>query len=156
MSSPSTIYFSIQIDKMLPEIRQRNRDGQHQVYDPVRKKYVVWQPEEMVRQLLIQYLHKVYQVPLSRMAVERGMMIQGQRKRFDLVIFDKLGKPWMLAECKAFDVSLNANTAIQTAIYNSKLECPFLLMSNGPVCLLCAVNFKTREVEFLDRFPDIT
>ncbi|MBK7007202.1 MAG: hypothetical protein IPH36_00270 [Saprospiraceae bacterium] len=57
---------------MMPVIKHRNAEGQHQVYDPVRKKYVAWQPEEMVRQLLILYLAEVFKIPYSRMAVERG------------------------------------------------------------------------------------
>ena len=154
MSPPKPLYFPIRLEDKLPEIRQRTLGGQHQVYDPVRKKFVVWQPEEMVRQVLIQYLSSTHQIPYSRMAVERGMMINGQRKRFDLVIYDKKGCPWMLAECKAFDVTLSSHTAIQTANYNSLLLCPYLLMTNGPTCLLCKVVFLTGEVQFLSTFPE--
>jgi hypothetical protein len=77
-----------------------------------------------------------------------------KEKRFDLVIYDKKGKPWMLAECKAFDVIISTQTAIQTAHYNSQLLCPYLLMTNGPVCLLCKVDFNSGEVQFLSSFPE--
>ena len=53
MPTQTPIYLSIRLEDKLEEIRQRTLDGQHQVYDPVRKKFVAWQPEEMVRQLLI-------------------------------------------------------------------------------------------------------
>ncbi|MBK7007201.1 MAG: type I restriction enzyme HsdR N-terminal domain-containing protein [Saprospiraceae bacterium] len=82
------------------------------------------------------------------------MMINGYRKRFDLVIYDKKGCPWMLAECKAFDVTISTHTAIQMANYNSQLLCPYLLMTNGPACLLCKVEFHTGEVQFLSTFPE--
>jgi hypothetical protein len=154
MPTQTPIYLSIRLEDKLEEIRQRTLDGQHQVYDPVRKKFVAWQPEEMVRQLLILYLAGVFNIPYSRMAVERGLVINGQRKRFDLVIYDKKGKPWMLAECKAFDVTISTQTAIQTAHYNSQLLCPYLLMTNGPVCLLCKVDFNSGEVQFLSSFPE--
>ncbi len=154
MSAPTPVYLPIKLEEKLTEIRQRSLDGQHQVYDPVRKKFVAWQPEEMVRQLLIQYLAGVYQIPYSRMAVERGMTINGQRKRFDLVVYDKNGRPWLLAECKAFDVTISTHTAIQMANYNSQLLCPYLLMTNGPVSLLAKVDFNTGEVQFLSTFPE--
>jgi hypothetical protein len=80
MPTQTPIYLSIRLEDKLEEIRQRTLDGQHQVYDPVRKKFVAWQPEEMVRQLLILYLAGVNNIPYSRIAVERGLVINGQRK----------------------------------------------------------------------------
>ena len=53
------------------------------------------------------------------------------RRRFDVVVFDQHGKPWMLCECKAPDVPITQATLHQIARYNSTLQAPYLLVTNG-------------------------
>ena len=52
---------------------QKNKTGKIEVYDIVRKKYVILQPEELVRQLVIHYLIAEKKAPLSKMRVEKGL-----------------------------------------------------------------------------------
>lgn len=132
-----------------------SREGGLLIYDPVRKKDVSMQPEEMVRQLVVQYLHRLHQVPFSRMAIERALDINGIKRRFDLVVFDTKGKPWLLVECKSFDVKLSENTVLQAAHYNTLLQCPYLLITNGPDAFICQINFKDSKTEFLTELPKI-
>jgi hypothetical protein len=120
------------------------------IYDPVRKKNIIAKPEEMVRQLIVQYFIAEEIFPLSRMAVEKSLVVDGVRKRFDLLVFDKNGAPYLLVECKSFDVSLSDKTMRQIAIYNHKLRCPYLLVSNGIESMYCAIDFDTAEVNYLD------
>jgi hypothetical protein len=120
------------------------------IFDPIRKKNIIAQPEEMVRQLIIQYFTVENIFPLSRMAVEKKLTIDGQLKRFDLLVFDRLGQPYLLVECKSFDVALTDKTMRQIAVYNQKLRCPYLLVSNGIQSMYCAVDFASGEVTYLD------
>lgn len=126
------------------------KDNITYLYDPIRKKNIIAQPEEMVRQLLIQYFIAEQLFPLSRMAVEKSLVVDGVPKRFDLLVFDKKGSPYLLVECKSYDVSLSDKTMRQIAIYNQKLQCPYLLVSNGIESMYCAINFETAEVTYLD------
>lgn len=126
------------------------KDNITYLYDPIRKKNIIAQPEEMVRQLIIQYFIVEKLFPLSRMAVEKSLVVDGVRKRFDLLVFDKKGAPYLLVECKSYDVSLSDKTMRQIAIYNQKLQCPYLLVSNGIDSMYCAIDFDTAEVNYLD------
>ncbi len=120
------------------------------IFDPIRKKNIVAQPEEMVRQLIIQYFISENIFPLSRMAVEKKLSIDGMVKRFDVLVFDKQGAPYLLVECKSFGVPLADKTMRQIAVYNQKLRCPYLLVSNGIQSLYCVVDFDNGNVSYLD------
>ena len=55
----------------------------------VRKKDIKLTPEEIVRQLYLRDLHKDFRYPLERMQVEYSVTFGTQKKRADIVIFDK-------------------------------------------------------------------
>ena len=62
------------------------------------------------------------------MAIERGLKINGMIKRFDIVIYNALGKPHLAIECKAPSVKLTQSTLQQLATYNKlKLEKSLLI-----------------------------
>jgi len=116
-----------------PEFSFRVRaEGQSkQIFDSVRKRFVTLTPEEWVRRNLIRYLDQVMGYPLSLMAVEKKVEGLAKTQRADLVIYDRSGKPWMIAECKAAHVELGEDTLFQAARYNLALEVPFFLLTNG-------------------------
>ena len=64
------------------------------IWDPIRKKYLVPQPEELVRQLLILYLTQKLDYPISRIQVEKSLLVLGQNKRYDIIVFDQDIKPY--------------------------------------------------------------
>jgi hypothetical protein len=135
------------------EIKQT--DGKIHVFDPLRKKYLVMQPEEMVRQLIIQYLNKYHHYPYARMAAERALEINGKMKRFDLIVFDRQAKPWLLVECKSFEIQLNDKAALQAAEYNHLLNCPYLMLSNGIDSFVCRIDFENKTTTFLNELPTL-
>jgi hypothetical protein len=53
------------------------------------------------------------------------------KRRCDAVIFDRMGKPQMIIECKEPEVSINENVIHQIAQYNAALQTQWLLISNG-------------------------
>ncbi len=96
-----------------------------------RKKAVVLQPEEWVRQHWLHYLKLANLYPESLTAVERKFTINGRVKRFDILVFDKSGNPFLLVELKEPDVEINQKVFNQVFAYNLALKCPHLLVSNG-------------------------
>jgi hypothetical protein len=110
-------------------IRQVN--GSSHIFDPIRKKNILLQPEEYVRQLLVLWLHRIVKVPITSIALEKKIKLQDVYKRFDIVCYDPEMLPLILVECKSFDVALSESTSMQIAIYNQILKCPFLIISNG-------------------------
>ena len=97
----------------------------------IRNKKIILTPEEWVRQHLISYLDLNFNYSKSRMAVEYELKYNKLSKRADIVFFDKNLMPYLLVECKAPEVKLDKNVLHQIVTYNSKLNAPFLLISNG-------------------------
>lgn len=112
-------------------LRIEHQEGKAHIWGLVRKKWLVLQKEEYVRQLLICYLVEERGLSMGRMSVEKEIRYQGMKRRFDLVVYDKQGQPWMLCECKAPDVPINQTALHQIARYNSVLQTPYLLVTNG-------------------------
>ncbi len=120
---------------------QLNRvEEKNYIFDPIRKKWVVLTPEEWVRQHLILFLVQTKRYPASLLAVERLITFNKLKKRFDLLMFNKAGKPEMLIECKAPEVNLSKETLFQIATYNMVFKVPYLFISNGLSHLLFQLN----------------
>ena len=131
----------------------RQRAGKRYIFDPIRQKELVLTPEELVRQLLIQYLQHERRYPAARMAVEKLVRVNGLRKRCDLLIFDQATLPYLLVECKRADVPINAATFKQIAWYNMPLRVPYLLVTNGRHTYCCSMNYTEKNYRFLDAVP---
>lgn len=109
----------------------RDHKGQLEVLDPIRKKFIKTNPEEIVRQLWIVYFINVLNVNPKLISVERLFNINGMPRRFDLVIFGKSTHPILLAEFKAPGIKIQQSVFDQIAQYNMKLQVPYSLVSNG-------------------------
>jgi len=68
----------------------------------VRKKQIKLTPEETVRQLYIQVLMDTYNYPVERMELEYSVSFGREKKRADIVIFDKIKttSPYIMVELK--------------------------------------------------------
>jgi hypothetical protein len=51
--------------------------------------------------------------------------------RFDILIYDKEHKPWMMVECKGHDVALTENVLQQVLRYNISVPVQYLIITNG-------------------------
>ncbi|RLD45144.1 MAG: restriction endonuclease subunit R [Bacteroidetes bacterium] len=141
----------------LPEypIKTRiNEGGKTEVFDTIRKKYVVLQPEEWVRQQFIGFLihHKNY--PASLIGIEKGLKVNQLQKRFDAVAFDKKGNPVVLIEFKAPSIKLTEKTFSQVAAYNLKMRVKYLIISNGLKHYCCKMDYENSSYQFLKDIPD--
>lgn len=121
----------VPLEHLQSRLKTRKVDDKVQLYDIVRKQYVVMQPEEVVRQLLIHYLTEVAGYPLGRIQIEKGVITSGRQGRFDVIVYDKHVNPWMLVECKSHKVQITQNTYDQLAGYNATIRAPYHLLSNG-------------------------
>ena len=131
----------------------KDKAGVSVVYDPVRRIYVRSTPEEIVRQLWIRYLVEEKKVNKKLIAVERAFSIQGMKRRFDLVLFDKSTLPVLLAEFKAPGVLVNQITFDQIAVYNMQLQIPYALVSNGMEHYSFKIDDEERGFVFLEDLP---
>jgi len=129
------------------------REGK-QIYDVVRKKFVLLTPEEWVRQNLIAYLSAEKHYPVPLMAVEKKLMVNNMPRRFDLLIYDRKGNPLLVAEFKSPSVKIVQDAFTQVVRYNSKLRVPLILVSNGLTHFICKIDYHSGSVVYLDQIPD--
>ena len=106
-----------------------------QIWDRLRKKYVVATHEEIVRQNIINYLINVKHYPLSLFRIEKRIFADKHRViksiRPDIVIYNNLLRPFMLVECKATNVKLNSKAIDQAMMYNTQLRAKYVLLTNA-------------------------
>ncbi len=133
--------------ELLPEWRLpryvlelRDEGNQCLVYDPIRRMWVLMLPEEEVRQHLIRWLIADRGISPLLISVEKEIRYRNMRRRFDLVIFDRNGHPWLLGECKAPTVPISQDTINQIARYNQVLGAPHLLVTNGRGLIIFSRN----------------
>ena len=130
--------------------RQRNHNGRTEVYDPVRKRWLLMTPEERVRQIFILYLLNVKQFPISHLSVEKAITVNGLTKRYDIVVFGQDQKPYLVVECKAPEVEITQAVLEQAGRYNSTLHAPYLGVTNGHTQYFFSINFETGEITPVD------
>lgn len=114
-----------------PEVVYKTEKGKVHIFDPIRDKYLIKTPEEIVRQLAIVYLTKKLKWPIELIAVEKLFLIGERRKRFDILCFNTSGKPIFLIECKSPKVPVSLSTFEQASNYNLALKAPYYLVTNG-------------------------
>ncbi|MFS4491764.1 type I restriction enzyme HsdR N-terminal domain-containing protein [Maribacter sp. 2308TA10-17] len=136
------------------KFRFKNSENKVQIFDVIRKKFVVLQPEEWVRQHLVHYLISEKKYPSSLINVEKQLTINGLKKRYDIVVFNSDGSIEILIECKAPDISISQTTFNQIAQYNLNLKANFLMVTNGLEHFYCKMDFEKEKYSFLKDIPD--
>lgn len=114
-----------------PDFLIREENNREIIFDPLRKKWVSLTPEEWVRQNFIQYLLQVKTYPAALIAVEKEIQLGELKKRFDVLVYDKEHRPWMMVECKAMQVPLQEGVLQQVLRYNISVPVSFLVITNG-------------------------
>ncbi|NNC94665.1 MAG: type I restriction enzyme HsdR N-terminal domain-containing protein [Chitinophagales bacterium] len=105
--------------------------GKEHIFDPVRKKYILFTPEEKVRQYFISYLTTQLDYPKGFIKVESGLQHNQLNKRSDILIYNKDFTPSMLVECKSEKVKLDKSTLEQISFYNQVYQVKILVITNG-------------------------
>ena len=136
------------------EFIKLKKEGQKTfIFDPIRKKYLVLAPEELVRQMVIQYLLNDKEVPKTRIGIEKGLTVNTLSKRCDILIYNKEMTPTLLIECKAPKVAINDKVFEQIARYNLPLKVQFLLVTNGISTYCCKMDYDNQRYTFLNEIP---
>ena len=139
----------------LPEYHFRTIQKQkvELIFDEFRRRWVVLTPEEWVRQNFLKFLQSAKGFPQTLMAIEKVVKINGLQQRFDLLVYDRKGKPLLAAEFKAPEIAINQAVFDQVIRYNNSLMAPYILVSNGMEHFICRIGFKGGSTEYLKEIP---
>ena len=137
------------------ELKIKKEANKRYLFDPIRKTYLVLTPEEMVRQLLIQYLLAERNISKNRLALERALKVNTMTRRWDLMVYAKDMTPWLLVECKAPEVKITQSVFEQISAYNLTLRVPYLLVTNGMDSYCCEMDYEGETFRFLEVVPDL-
>lgn len=114
-----------------PQFRMKKEGEKAFVFDEIRKRWLLLTEEEWVRQNFVAYMQAELQYPSSLIALEKGLMLNGLKKRFDILVYDTKHKPWLMVECKAPSVALNEDVLQQALRYNMSVPVNYIIITNG-------------------------
>jgi hypothetical protein len=134
----------IEFPKEQPIVRQ-NKDC-NEIFDSVRKKWLILTPEEWVRQNIIQFLLIKQEYPLSLISIEKEIKLADLKKRYDVVVYNRQIQPWMIIECKEMNVALSEKTMEQILRYHISVPAKYLIITNGSYCF----GFEKRDEAFFE------
>jgi hypothetical protein len=129
-------------------------NGINYVLDPIRKKNIILQPEELVRQLLIQWFIQKTVYGRNSLQVEKLITINNLSKRFDIVVYDKKIQPFILIECKAPEIVINQQVFDQISVYNTHIKAPYLIVSNGIATWFAEQDSNNKMYTFYSKIPE--
>ena len=135
------------------EPKIKKEAGKEFIFDEFRKRWVILTPEEWVRQNFLQYLTQIKKYPASLIAIEKEIKLAELKKRFDIVVYDRNSKPWMIVECKEMNVPLGKIVLDQILRYNVSLNVPYLVITNGSYCM--AMLLKHNAMTEIDSLPEL-
>lgn len=130
---------------------RKSRDDSYKIYDCIRHLWVALTPEEWVRQNMTHYIAERLELPVTRFAIEAQIEYNGLKKRCDTIIYDDHLKPMIIVEYKQPMVNITQHTFDQVAVYNMKLNVPYLIVSNGLQHYMCQVDIEHRRYVFTDK-----
>ncbi len=135
------------------EVEVQNSPEGQKLWDPVRRKYVLSDPEEWVRQCFLRYLHHDKGHPYGLMEVEKGFRLNKLHKRCDILTRTQKAEPFMIVECKAPDIKIDQGVFDQIARYNLAFQVPYLTVTNGHDHYASYVDLEKNELRFLEEIP---
>jgi len=110
---------------------RKNKENSTEVFDVIRKQWVILTPEELVRQHFIHYLMNEKSFPKETIIVEKEINVFNVKKRFDVAVINKFQEILLLAEIKAPTVKLDQKVIEQILTYNTSLQSRHLVITNG-------------------------
>ncbi|MDN4164377.1 type I restriction enzyme HsdR N-terminal domain-containing protein [Cytophagales bacterium LB-30] len=113
------------------EYTLRKIEDKLHIFDAIRKKYLVLTPEEWVRQHVVHFLIHHLGYPKSLIKMEAGHSQNQRLKRTDILVYRSSGELFMLVECKAPEVGIQASVFEQAFQYNMHLKAEFVFLTNG-------------------------
>lgn len=136
------------------ELKIKSKENKLFIFDDFRKKDILLTPEEWVRQHMAYYLILDKKYPKSLTVLEKELKLNGTKKRTDILIYNTLGTPEIIVECKAMSVKITQQTFDQIARYNLKLKANYLIVTNGLEHYFCQMDFENQQYVFLKDIPN--
>lgn len=135
------------------ELKIKKQNNKDYVFDRLRKQFTRLTPEEYVRQHFINYLieHKNYSEAL--MANEVMIEVGNLKKRCDTVLYDRFMNPVLVVEYKSPAVKITQETFDQIVMYNTTLQVPWLIVSNGLQHFCCKIDYEKGGYRFEAEIP---
>ena len=134
-------------------IKTKLVNSKEYLFDELRKKWILSTPEEEIRQQFWKYLHFEKKYPVSLMATEKTIVINGLNKRFDLLIYDRNGNPNIIVECKSRNVKINESALDQILSYQYKIGAKYLVLTNGNETYCIGIDLSSKKVTYLEDIP---
>lgn len=138
------------------DFRLKSSENKVQIFDLIRKKFVVLQPEEWVRQHVLHQLIFDKGYPKTHINVEKQLTVNKLQKRYDIVVYNTDGSIHLLVECKAPKISVTQQTFDQIAQYNMQLKATYLMVTNGLEHFYCQMDYEEEKYVFLRHIPDFS
>lgn len=114
-----------------PQFRIKVENGKRFIFDTIRKMWLLLTEEEWVRQNFLNYLISELNYPSALIALEKEIMLNDLKKRFDILVYNSSHQPWMMVECKAASVKLNETVLQQLLRYNISVPVEYMIITNG-------------------------
>ena len=134
--------------------RFKNSENKPLIFDVIRKKFMVLTPEEWVRQHVVQFLISEKQFPISLINVEKQLILNNTKKRYDIVVFNSDGSIHLIVECKAPHIAIAQDTFDQIARYNLVANATYLMVTNGMEHYYCRLDYENERYIFLENIPE--
>ena len=134
------------------EFKIKNIDNKRYIFDIVRKKFFILNPEEWVRQHVVCFLLEKG-MSKNHIGIEKKVIVNKMNKRFDIVVYNRDSSVKLLVECKAPGVKINQAVFDQTLIYNKSLNSQFMMITNGLIHFFFKIDNKTKKYNFIREFP---
>ena len=138
------------------EIKLREQNGRHQIFDFLRRRYVSLTPEEWVRQHFVHFLIEQKGYPKGLLANEVEQKIGDKKLRCDTLLYNKELRPRMIIEYKAPEIAITQRVFNQITVYNFLLHVDYLIVSNGRQHYCCRMDYEKGEYTFLQDIPHYT
>lgn len=140
----------------LPDVHLKIKSKENKlfIFDPFRKKDIMLTPEEWVRQHFANYLITDKKYPRSLTVLEKELKLNNTKKRTDILIYNTLGTPEIIVECKASSVKITQQVFDQIARYNLELNAKYLVVTNGLEHYFCQMDFENKRYIFLKDIPN--
>jgi len=137
---------------------------QQEIFDPIRQKWILATPEEIVRQKCISYLVENCSFPLEVISVEKKLselpsLCERKKslpeRRLDVLCFGpELAFPLLLIECKA--IALQDKMLSQVWGYNAFIGAPFVaLVNDKEIRMGWEENGESRYRDFIPTYQEL-
>lgn len=110
-------------------------------------------PEEWVRQNFVQYLISEGKYPMGLIGIEVMFSLNKLKRRVDILIHNRNGKPVMIVECKEPEIKIDDKVFEQVVNYNMGFKVPYIVVTNGIDHYACKIDHVENKWEFLLTLP---